>query len=111
VYKEEIQRLTQKVEQIKNQFDELNGDDIGNDKYEALQAEVYEIGDEIDKYIDFIGSIEGEHYNQLRLRTLQKTIAQIKEENDFYDPKGELDIMRHEDDADEDSISSYFGEE
>ena len=45
---------------------------------------------------------------------IMKRIKRIKEENDFFDPEAELDMMfpdRHEDGFDEDSMShdSVFG--
>jgi len=111
MFKEEIQKLTQRVEDIENKFDGFDVDNIGSDEYENLEREVYQIEKEIAEYI---GGVEGFQYNQLI--KLQKKIAQIKRNNDFYDEEAELDRMfpnRHDDDFDEDSMSyeSVFGKD
>ena len=88
MFKETIQNLAQKIERIENQFDEFDIDDIGSDEFEALEEEVYEIENEIADCIDNVDEFE---YNQLR--KLQKKIAQIKKDNDFFDEEATLNAM------------------
>jgi|SRR5574344_16725 hypothetical protein len=109
MFREEIQKLTQRIEYIENRFDEFDIKEVGGEEYEGLEAEVYEIEKEI---ADYLGGAEGIQYEQLR--KLQKTVSRIKSENDFYDKEAELDRMfpnRYDDDFDEDSMSydSVFG--
>ena len=111
MFKQEIEKLTQRIEHIKNQFDEYDIEDIGSNEYESLETEVYEIEREIADYID---NADGLQYE--KLQKLQKKIVRIKKENDFYDEDAELDMMfpnRHDDDFDEDSMSyeSVFGKD
>ena len=111
MFKEEIKKLTERVESIENKYDESNLADLDTDENESLESEVYEIESEIDNYLDIV---EGIQLSQLE--KLKKRLIHIKQENDFYDAEGELDMMfpnRHDDDFDEDSMSydSVFGKD
>jgi hypothetical protein len=111
VFKEEIKKLTERVESIENKYEDSDLEDLDTDENESLESEVYEIESEINNYIDIV---EGIQLSQLE--KLKKRLIQIKQENDFYDAEGELDMMfpnRHDDDFDEDSMSyeSVFGKD
>jgi hypothetical protein len=111
MFKEEIKKLTEKVESIENEYDGRDLDNFDTDKNESLESEVYELESEIDNYFDVV---EGAQFSQLE--KLRKRILYIKQENNFYDAEDELDMMfpnRHADDFDEDSMSydSVFGED
>ncbi len=111
MFKEEIKKLTERVESIENKYEDSDLEDLDTDENESLESEVYEIESEINNYIDIV---EGIQLSQLE--KLKKRLIQIKQENDFYDAEGELDMMfpnRHDDDFDEDSMSyeSVFGKD
>lgn len=111
MFKEEINKLTERVESIENKFDEYGLDVFNTDENESLESEVYKLESEIENYLNIV---EGVQLSQLE--KLKKRILHIKQKNDFYDAEGELDMMfpnRHDDDFDEDSMSydSVFGED
>lgn len=109
MFREEIQKLTERLEFIENRFEDFETEDIGSDEYNELEEEVYEIEREISEYIGVSRDSQAS-----QLQRLQKKVTQIKRDNDFYDQEAELDMMfpnRHDDDFDEDSMSydSVFG--
>lgn len=111
MYKREINKLSIRTDIVESRFDEFNYNEIGSDKYEQAEGEVYSIENEISEYIR---DADGFEYTQLR--KLQKRIQSIKKENDFYDADAALDMMfpnRYDEDFDEDSMSydSVFGDD
>jgi len=111
MFKEEINKLTTKIELIENKFEELNFENLNNEEIENLESEVYELESEIDNNLDIA---QGFQFSQLQ--KLKKRILHIKKENDFFDAESELDTMfpnRYDDDFDEDSMSydSVFGDD
>ena len=111
MFKEEVLKLTAKIELIENKFEELDFKNSKTEDIERLESEVCDLESEIDNYLDIAQGVQ-----LSQLQKLKKRIIQIKQENDFYDADGELDRMfpnRHDDDFDEDSMSydSVFGED
>ena len=111
MFTEEIKKLTQRLDDVEERFEEIDIDAVGGNEYENLESAIYEMEREISEYS---GIAEGNQF--AKLNKLQKRISRIKKSNEFYDEDAELDRMfpnRHDDDFDEDSMSydSVFGDD
>jgi len=120
ILKNEIEKLTQRIEKIEIEYENLENDEFIEDNAlnddsiceirDNLECEVYEIEEELERML----GIEDKSDNKIE-KLLERT-GQIKKDQDFFDPEDELDRMfpnRYDDDFDEESMSpeSVFGDD
>lgn len=102
-----IQGYINQFEEIENEAEELN-QDILEEKIYALEEQL-----SFDRNC-FLSDFDSPEFNAFE--KLQKRIKRFKKDYDFYDEKGELDMIfpdRYDDDFDEDSMNydSIFGKD
>ncbi|CAM1361313.1 protein of unknown function [Tenacibaculum soleae] len=102
-----IQNYIDRFEKIEKEADELDKD--------ILEEKIHELEEQLSFDSDyFLREFDSPEF--IAFEKLQKRIKLFKNEYDFYDEKGTLDMMfpeRHEDDFDEDSMNydSIFGKD